>query len=229
MASLCFQMGADIEDVDALLDRMRTTALTDYIRFDLNGDGDTDDIVDIPTDDGYIQQPESQPLQLISPAGVFKKYNMPQELPTEIKIGETLPLNKHFYNGVAFLIAGAEVLINGQWIAFSNENSTLVMAENPMTLQWRLNGELMQQYGYNDGDTIEGTIVAVDDEWNGLNHLSKTFSVMLKGNVTGVGGIEADSQTATSNVWYTISGQKLSKRPTTPGVYIRNGKKVVIQ
>jgi len=33
-----------------------------------------------------------------------------------------------------------------------------------MTLQWRLNGELMQQYGYNDGDTIEGTIVAVDDE-----------------------------------------------------------------
>ena len=229
MASLCFQMGADIEDVDALLDRMRTTALTDYIRFDLNGDGDTDDIVDIPTDDGYIQQPESQPLQLISPAGVFKKYNMPQDLPTEIKIGETLPLNKHFYNGVAFLIAGAEVLINGEWIAFSNENSTLVMAENPMTLQWRLNGELMQQYGYSEGDTIEGTIVAVDDEWNGLNHLSKTFSVMLKGKVTGVGGIEADSQTATNNVWYTISGQKLSKRPTTPGVYIRNGKKLVVK
>lgn len=121
------------------------------------------------------------------------------------------------------------MLINGQWIAFSNENSTLVMAENPMTLQWRLNGELMQQYGYNDGDTIEGTIVAVDDEWNGLNHLSKTFSVMLKGKVTGVGGIEADSQTATSNVWYTISGQKLSKRPTTSGVYIRNGKKLVVK
>ena len=29
--------------------------------------------------------------------------------------------------------------------------------------------------------------------------------------------------------WYTISGQKLSKRPTKPGVYIHNGKKVVIQ
>ena len=98
-----------------------------------------------------------------------------------------------------------------------------------MTLQWRLNGELMQQYGYSDGDTIEGTIVAVDDEWNGLNHLSKTFSVMLKGNVTGVGSIEADSQTTASNVWYTISGQKLSKRPTKPGVYIRNGKKLVVK
>ena len=168
MASLCFQMGADIEDVDALLDRMRTTALTDYIRFDLNGDGDTDDIVDIPTDDGYIQQPESQPLQLISPAGVFKKYNMPQDLPTQIKADETLPLNKHFYNGVAFLIAGAEVLINGQWIAFSNENSTLVMAENPMTLQWRLNGELLKKYGYTSGQTVEGQIITVDDKWGGL-------------------------------------------------------------
>ena len=230
MSSLCFQMGADVEDVDELLDRIRSTALTDYVRLDMNGDGDTDDVVKFDTDDGsYIEQPESQPLLLINPAGYFQKYNMPQDLPTQIKADETLPLNKHFYNGVAFLIAGAEVLINGQWIAFSNENSTQIMAENPMTLHWRLNGELMQQYGYNDGDTIEGSIVAVDDEWNGLNHLSKTFSVMLKGNVTGVGSIEADSQTATNNVWYTISGQKLSKRPTKPGIYIHNGKKLVIQ
>ena len=29
--------------------------------------------------------------------------------------------------------------------------------------------------------------------------------------------------------WFTISGQKLSKRPTKPGIYIHNGKKVVIQ
>ena len=36
MASLCFQMGADVEDVDELLDRMRATALTDYVRLDLN-------------------------------------------------------------------------------------------------------------------------------------------------------------------------------------------------
>ena len=36
MADLCFQMRADVADVDELLDRMRATALTDYIRFDLN-------------------------------------------------------------------------------------------------------------------------------------------------------------------------------------------------
>ena len=53
-------MKADTPDVDQLLEMIRSTALTDYIRFDLNGDGDTDDIHD--------GQPESQTLQLMNPA-----------------------------------------------------------------------------------------------------------------------------------------------------------------
>lgn len=53
-------MKADVADVDELLEMVRSTALTDYIRFDLNGDGDTNDIID--------GQPESQPLQLMNPA-----------------------------------------------------------------------------------------------------------------------------------------------------------------
>ncbi len=60
MMDLCFQMHADVEDVDELLEMIRSTALTDYIRFDLNGDGDTNDNID--------GQPETQPLQLINPA-----------------------------------------------------------------------------------------------------------------------------------------------------------------
>ena len=39
-------MKADTPDADQLLEMIRSTALTDYIRFDLNGDGDTDDIHD---------------------------------------------------------------------------------------------------------------------------------------------------------------------------------------
>ena len=53
-------MKADVSDVDELLEMIRSTALTDYIRFDLNGDGDTDDT--------YQGQPETQPLQLMNPA-----------------------------------------------------------------------------------------------------------------------------------------------------------------
>ncbi|MBR4634190.1 hypothetical protein IKO50_04525 [bacterium] len=53
-------MKADITDVDELLEMIRSTALTDYIKFDLNGDGDTND--------NYQGQPENQPLQLMNPA-----------------------------------------------------------------------------------------------------------------------------------------------------------------
>jgi hypothetical protein len=30
-------------------------------------------------------------------------------------------------------------------------------------------------------------------------------------------------------MWYTVSGMKLQKRPTRKGVYIYNGKKVVVK
>ena len=51
MACLCFQMFAEVEDVDELLEMIRSTALKDYIRF--NG--------------------ETQELQLMNPAWFFKK------------------------------------------------------------------------------------------------------------------------------------------------------------
>ena len=76
MSGTIAQNFADIDDIDELLLMMRTTALTDYIRLDLNGDGDTDDIVQVKTYDGYIDQPESQPLQLINPGEVFREYGM---------------------------------------------------------------------------------------------------------------------------------------------------------
>ncbi len=177
MASLCFQMGADVEDVDELLDRIRSTALTDYVRLDMNGDGDTDDVVKFDTDDGsYIEQPESQPLLLINPAGYFREYNLPKDLPEEIKTSETLQLEKGYYKGVVFDIPGAEVLIDGEWTPYDQENADIIKAQNPFTLEWRLNGERLWQLGYAD-KTIEGTIITVDDQWKGLNHLSKTFTV----------------------------------------------------
>ena len=177
MADLCFQMFAEVKDVDELLEMIRSTALTDYIRLDLNGDGDTDDVVKFDTDDGsYIEQPESQPLLLINPAGFFREYNLPKDLPEEIKTSETLQLEKGYYKGVVFDIPGAEVLIEGEWTPYDQENADIIMAQNPFTLEWRLNGERLWQLGYAD-KTIEGTIITVDDQWKGLSELSKTFTV----------------------------------------------------
>jgi hypothetical protein len=53
-------MRADTPDSDQLLEMIKSTALIDHIKFDLNGDGDTND--------NYQGQPENQPLLLINPA-----------------------------------------------------------------------------------------------------------------------------------------------------------------
>jgi hypothetical protein len=54
-------MFAEVKDIDELIEMIKSsTDLKDYIRFDLNGDGDTDDT--------YNGQSETQPLILMNPA-----------------------------------------------------------------------------------------------------------------------------------------------------------------
>ena len=218
LASILFQLKADTPDTDQLLEMIRSTALTDYIKLDLNEDGDTND--------NYQGQTENQPLLLINPAWFFQKYLMPTNLPTSIKTDENITLEKGFYHGVIFQIPGAEVNINGQWIPFTDENKSLILTQNPMNLKWRLNGNLLNNYNYKPWDTINGQIVVVDDKWNGLN-ITKDFSI----NIEDANGINDTKITTsdTSNTRYTIDGIRLDTKPTKPGIYIVNGQKVIIK
>ena len=157
MMSICFQMYAGAKDVFELLDMVRSTCLTDFIRLD----------------------GQTQPLQLINPAGLYKKYLTPQNLPTAISSSETLSLDKGYYKGVLFCIPGAEAKINGEWVPFDNKNKDVILSQNPMNLEWRLSGELIKKYGYNSGQTIEGQIITVDDQWGGLR-LEVPMTVQLR-------------------------------------------------
>ena len=46
---------------------------------------------------------------------------------------------------------------------------------------------------------------------------------------TGITGTPTISNTTTDNAWYTLSGMKLDKKPAKSGVYIHQGKKVIIR
>ena len=48
------------------------------------------------------------------------------------------------------------------------------------------------------------------------------------GSETGITEIGRDVRTAKA-AWYTINGIQLGQRPTTKGIYIYNGKKVIIK
>ena len=53
---------------------------------------------------------------------------------------------------------------------------------------------------------------------------------ILWDTVTQINGITEDENYRTENdVWYTLDGQRLSKRPTRKGFYIKNGKKVIVK
>lgn len=146
MTDLCFQMYAEVADVDQLMNMIRSTSLTNYIR--LNG--------------------QTQDLHLINPAGFFLKYLMPT-VPATLTEGTTASLSQGYYHGVVFNIPGAEVNINGEWVPFTNANFDRIKKQNPFTLQWRLNSEYLPMMGYTRGTTITGQLIAVDDQWHGLN------------------------------------------------------------
>ncbi len=153
------------------------------------------------------------------------EYLMPTVLPTSIKTSETIALDKGYYYGVAYQIPGAEVNINGEWIAFTDDNKEFILAQNPMTLEWRFNSDLLRKYGYKSGDTVNGQILVIDDQWNGLN-ISKDFSISMEASPDGINAATFD---ATAETWYTIDGHRLDTKPTTPGVYIQNGQKVIVR
>ncbi len=101
------------------------------------------------------------------------------EIPFSIGQDETIELKKEWYKGLVFAIPGTEVKVDGQWISYDAKNKDLILAQNPMDLEWRLNGALLRKYGYTSGQTLHGQILTVDDQWNGLR-LEKDFAVQVK-------------------------------------------------
>lgn len=158
MMDICFQLYAEVKDVDELLEMVRSTALTDYVS--LEG--------------------KRQPLILINHAGFIKKYLMAGEQPQFISFGKTAALGKGYYKGVVYDIPGAEIKVDGQWIPVSADNTDRIQASNPFIAEWRINGDLLRKMGYTLGETVEGRMLLVDDQWNGLR-LEIPVNLQIKG------------------------------------------------
>lgn len=157
-AQLIFGLYADVKDANQLLEMMEScTADPDYISWNWR----------------------RQALQKYSPANFARKYCLTTNIPSSISSGETVTLIKEWYKGIIFEFPGAEVLIDGQWISYEVKNKDLILSQNPMDLEWRLNGNLLRKYDYSTGQTIQGRILSVDDNWKGLK-LEKDISIQIK-------------------------------------------------
>ena len=60
---------------------------------------------------------------------------------------------------------------------------------------------------------------------------SKTIEVTVSSNVTAIGKLDTRTgeESADGDEWYSIDGRKLNGKPDAKGLYIKNGKKVVIK
>ena len=75
-------------------------------------------------------------------------------------------------------------------------------------------------------------LMAVTGAW-----AQETYTVTVKEGtadaeavVTGLSGeLRTENGEAAAAAWYTLDGRKLDKMPTKKGVYIKNGKKVIIK
>ena len=86
---------------------------------------------------------------------------MPNDLAIIIGLDETVGLNKGYYPANAFAVPGCEVEIDGEWIPCDERNKDRILAENPATLNYRINGRLLRKYGYKSGDTVEGSVESI--------------------------------------------------------------------
>ena len=62
--------------------------------------------------------------------------------------------------------------------------------------------------------------------------LPETISVRLigaDGNVTSIGTLNTRTGEMTNGGWYTLDGKRLNGQPTRKGIYVNNGKKVIIK
>ncbi len=53
--------------------------------------------------------------------------------------------------------------------------------------------------------------------------------VGANGETTAIGEIDTTTGEITVDGWYDLSGRKLDGKPSTKGIYIHNGKKIVIR
>ena len=84
---------------------------------------------------------------------------------------------------------------------------------------------------YKNGEEFNGTRV-MSRHASPTDEMPQTITVRLlgaNGETTGIGTLDTRTGEFTTDGWYDMNGRKLSGKPTKKGLYINNGKKVVIK
>ena len=67
--------------------------------------------------------------------------------------------------------------------------------------------------------------------YDNSSNLARELTMVFDGEATSISekGIVNSEKFATATEWFTIDGRKLSSKPSQRGVYVNNGRKIVVQ
>ena len=118
--------------------------------------------------------------------------------------------------------------ILGDWreelIMWNKKDSAEIMIFSTWTPTEYTVPTLMHDHVYRMGVAWQNTA------YNQPPHLGYYLPDYINGKITGIIGIHEDKNTGKQDgSWYTLSGMRLNGMPTQKGLYIKNGRKIVIK
>ncbi|MBP3849432.1 MAG: rhamnogalacturonan lyase [Prevotella sp.] len=118
--------------------------------------------------------------------------------------------------------------ILGDWreelIMWNKKDSAEIMIFSTWTPTEYAVPTLMHDHTYRMGVAWQNTA------YNQPPHLGYYLPDYINGKITGIIGIHEDKNTGKQDgSWYTLSGMRLNGMPTQKGLYIKNGRKIVIK
>ena len=91
----------------------------------------------------------------------------------------------------------------------------------------RITVNIPEDYSYGMYDVRATGVVISDANANILLLDNTTSNIIITSKTTSITNYDYELQN--DDIWYTLNGQKLDKKPTKKGVYIVNGKRIVIK
>ena len=100
-------------------------------------------------------------------------------------------------------------------LSWTEETPSILFVGAKNTLNWPLDGAHLNAFrAYFELDP---------------NAHAREFVMNFDGETTGISNTDRTDYTDKADAWYTVNGVRLSAKPTTKGMYIKNGKKVVVK
>ena len=164
----------------------------------------------------------------------FKLYmgEIPAYTPFLVKTDEDVNLNTVTFNAVETKALTDALKAN---LTKSNDSYNFIgqVEYAAVTSQWWAKGSLMTENHFEFNQYAAGSkckaMRAYITAKEGVSAAPNIFVEEPDGSTTAITCISADGKAVTADGWYTLNGVKLNAAPTEKGVYIQNGKKVVIK